>query len=263
VSAVVQASVPLEVCLVKVPVSVVIVTKNEERNIQAALESVSDFEDIVVLDSFSDDATISICRRFTERVYQQDWQGYARQKQNAVDLAKKDWVLLLDADERVTPELKKELTVRLSDGSVYGYFIPRKNYFLGKWIRHGGWWPDYTLRLFRKDVSYVEPREVHEKVVVKGPTGRTENPLEHYTYATISDYLKKMERYASLSADELSGRKSLPFLSMLLSPGFVFFKMYLLRQGFRDGARGFMLAALYGFYTFVKYAKIWEKKSAD
>jgi glycosyltransferase involved in cell wall biosynthesis len=247
----------------KLPISAVIITKNEERHILGALKSVEDFEDIVVIDSFSDDQTTAICRKFTGRVYQQEWRGFAEQKQAAVDLAVKDWVLILDADERVTPELRKELAGRISDNSVSGYYIPRRNFFLGRWIRHGGWWPDYTLRLFRKDVSYVEPRKVHEKVVVKGPTARLENPLEHHTYETVSDYLRKMERYASLSAEELYDKKSLPFLSMLFSPGFVFFKMYLLRQGFRDGMRGFVLAVLYGFYTFVKYAKIWEKKKTD
>ncbi|MFN3396764.1 MAG: glycosyltransferase family 2 protein, partial [Thermodesulfovibrionales bacterium] len=153
-----------------IPVSVVIVTKNEERNIRDALESVKDFEDIVVVDSFSKDRTIEICREYTKRVFQQEWEGYARQKQSAVNYAKKTWVLILDADERVTPELKEEISrlfashqSRLSRQDHYGFFIPRKNFFLGKWIKYGGWWPDYTIRFFRKDRAYIEEREVHER----------------------------------------------------------------------------------------------------
>ncbi len=243
-----------------VPVSVVVITKNEEKNIEDTLKSIKDFEDIAVVDSFSEDRTVEICRKYTHRVYQHEWQGYAKQKQMAVDYAEKPWVLILDADERVTPKLKSEITEKIKNASFSGFYIPRKNFFLDKWIRHGGWRPDYTLRLFRKDVSYVEQREVHEKVVVNGPLGYLKEPLEHYTYRTITDYIKKMENYSMLSAKELCNKKSTPsILSMLLNPVFVFTKMFFLRQGFRDGVHGFMLAILYSFYTFLKYAKAWEK----
>jgi len=247
-----------------IPVSVVIVTKDEERNIKDALESVREFEDVVVLDAFSTDGTVEICRRYTPRVFQQEWTGYARQKQAAVDLAEKEWVLILDADERVTPELRRELIGKIGEGARDGFYLPRKNFFLGKWIRHSGWWPDYTLRLFRKQVSHVEYREVHEKVVVKGSVGYLKEPVEHYTYRTIADYLRKMEHYSTLSANELFQRKSAPpLLSMMANPVYVFIKMFFLRQGFRDGMYGFILAGLYGYYTFLKYAKLWEKRRGD
>jgi glycosyltransferase involved in cell wall biosynthesis len=247
-----------------IPVSVVIVTKDEEKNIKDALESVREFEEVVVLDAFSRDGTLEICKRYTPRVFQQEWKGYARQKQAAMDLANKEWVLILDADERVTPALKRELAGKIGEGMRDGFYLPRKNYFLGKWIRHSGWWPDYTLRLFRKEVSHVELREVHEKVVVKGSVGHLKEPIEHYTYRTIADYLKKMEQYSTLSANELFQRKSTPpVLSMIANPTYVFLKMFFLRQGFRDGMHGFVLAGLYSVYTFLKYVKIWEKRRGE
>lgn len=246
-----------------IPVSVVIVTKNEEKNIGDALKSVKDFEDIVVVDSFSKDRTVEICRKYTNRVFQHEWQGYARQKQMAVDYAEKPWVLILDADERVTAELESEIMEKIAIERSAGFYIPRKNFFLGKWIRHSGWWPDYTLRLFKKDLSFVEQREVHERVIVKGTVDYLKNPLEHYTYRTISDYIKKMETYSTLSAQEilLKNPHSSAFLAlkMMLSPAFTFLKMFFLKEGFRDGMHGLMLAVLYSFYTFLKYAKTIEK----
>lgn len=242
-----------------IPVSVVIITKNEEKNIQGALESVKDFSDIVVVDSFSGDRTEELCRRYTQRFYQHEWQGFSAQKQIAVNYAEKAWVLILDADERVTPELKSEIMDRTKNSAEKGFYLPRRNYFLGRWIKHSGWWPDYSLRLFCKDVSYVQQREVHEKVIVDGPVGYLKMPLDHYTYPTISDYIRKMESYSSLSAKELSHKKREGLLvSLLVNPIFVFLKMFFLRQGFRDGIHGFILAVLYSSYTFVKYAKAWE-----
>ena len=149
------------------PVSVVIVTKNEEVNIEDALKSVSDAQEIIVVDSFSTDRTVELCRQYTDRVYQQEWQGFARQKQTAVDYAEGPWVMILDADERVSPELKSEITAGISGTEHSGFYVSRENYFIGKWIKHSGWWPDNTLRLFKKDKGRLEPREVHEKVVVK------------------------------------------------------------------------------------------------
>jgi glycosyltransferase involved in cell wall biosynthesis len=257
-----------------IPISAAIITKNEEENIRGALESVKDFEDIVVVDSFSKDRTAEICREYTGRVFQHEWQGYAKQKQMAVDYAKRLWVLILDADERVTPELKEEIfrlfthhASRITHHDYCGFYIPRKNFFLGKWIRHSGWWPDYTLRLFRKDASYVEPREVHEKVIVKGKTAYLKNPLEHYTYNSIAEYIKKMESYSTLSAQEILLKNPCPsstFLSlkMTTSPVFTFLKMFFIKQGFRDGVHGLMLAVLYSFYTFLKYAKTWENRES-
>jgi glycosyltransferase involved in cell wall biosynthesis len=245
----------------KIPVSVAIITRNEEENIRDALESVTDFEDIVIVDAFSEDRTADICKEFNCRVYQQEWQGYARQKQIAVNYAKNQWVLILDADERVTPELRSEIETAIKGGEFSGFYIPRKNFFLGKWIKYSGWWPDHTLRLFRKDVSHMEQREVHEKVSVDGAVGYIKSPLEHYTYRTISGYIKKMDNYSTLSAREMQDKdKFFAFFSALFSPLVVFFKMYFLRQGFRDGKHGYVLAVLYSLYTFLKYVKVLENR---
>jgi glycosyltransferase involved in cell wall biosynthesis len=245
----------------KIPISVAIITHNEERNIRDALESVRDFDDIIVVDSFSEDRTVERCRQYTNRVYSQEWQGFSRQKQRAVDYAKNEWVLILDADERVTPDLKLEMIHAIATGSHAGFYIPRKNFFLDRWIRHSGWWPDHTLRLFRKDLAHVEPREVHEKVIVSGSTALFENPLLHFTYRTIGEYMKKMEKYSELSAEELRKKSGiLSALKLFINPLLVFLKMYILRLGFMDGAHGFILAVLYAVQTFLKYSKALKKK---
>lgn len=253
-----------------IPVSVVIVTKNEERNIRDALESVKDFEDIVVVDSFSEDRTVEICREYRGKVFQQEWQGYARQKQTAVNYAEKPWVLIIDADERVTPDLKEEIFHLFNhlpspiSTPYHGFYIPRKNFFLGKWIKYGGWWPDYTIRLFRKDSACVEEREVHEKVIVKGPVGCLKSPMEHYTYRSISEYIKKMDNYSTLAARDIISKESQSKASllfrMIIRPAFTFLRMFFLKQGLRDGIYGFIIAVLYSFYTFLKYLKAWEMR---
>ena len=243
------------------PISIVIVTKNEGINIEEALKSVSDAKEIIVVDSFSTDRTVEICEQFTEKVYQHEWQGFARQKQTAVDYAEGPWVLILDADERVTPELKEEIVNTISRADCNGFYMPRENYFIGKWIKHGGWWPDNTLRLFMKGRGRLDHREVHEKVVVEGNVGYLKNPLKHYTYRSVSDFVERMERYSTLAAKEIrknSGNAGL--YSLTIKPVAAFMKMYLLRLGILDGKRGLMLAVLYSYYTFLKYAKTWEKQ---
>lgn len=242
-----------------IPVSVAIVTKNEARNIRRALESVRDFAEIVVIDSFSEDETVAICREYTSRVYQQEWRGFARQKQDAIDRCTGEWVFLLDADECMTPELKAEITSCIVRSVHAAWQVPRKNFFLGKWIRHSGWAPDYIVRLFRKDAGGIEPREVHEKIVVRGSVGTCSGYLEHYTYHTLSDYVRKMELYSTLAAKEMvkAGKRS-SFVSLVFSPLFVFIKMLVLKQGFRDGRHGFLLAVLYAMQSFLKYAKARE-----
>jgi len=243
-----------------IPVSVVIVTKDEETNIEDALRSAAGAQEIVVVDSFSADRTVEICRRYTDRIFQHAWLGYARQKQLAVDHAQGPWVLILDADERITPELRDEIARAMQDTDYDGFSLPRRNYFLGRWIKHSGWWPDRTLRLFRKDRGELEDREVHEKVIVRGRVGQLNAPLEHYTYRTISDYVRKMEAYSSLAAKEIRKRGRPGIFALVAKPFFTFFKMYLLRRGFLDGTHGLVLAVLYGYYTFLKYARAWEQQ---
>jgi glycosyltransferase involved in cell wall biosynthesis len=244
-----------------IPVSVAIVTKDEEKNIRDALQSIRDVAEIVIVDAFSADRTLDICREYTEKIYQAEWKGYAKQKQMAIEHAKGPWVFILDSDERFTESLYEEISniVNKNNGIYSGYYVSRKNFFLGKWIRHGGWWPDYTLRFFLKDKAFMKNRKVHEKVIVKGKVGHLKNPLEHYTYRNISDYIKKMENYSTLSAEELKEKGVRPgIIKMVLHPLFTFLKMFFLRRGFMDGVHGLILAILYGYYTFIKYLKLWE-----
>jgi len=246
----------------KIPVSVAIITKNEERNIEEALESVKDFEEIVILDSFSTDKTIEICKRYTDKIYQHEWKGFAVQKQIAIEKTTLPWILVLDADERVTDSLKMEINEKIRVKDFDGYFIPRRNFFIGKWIKHSGWWPDYTLRLFKKEKGKVEIREVHEKIIVDGKTSYMKEPFLHYTYQNIEEFIKKMNNYASLSAQEIVKRNPSRykiFYKMIFSPCFTFLKMYIFRLGLLDGIRGLILAMLYSFYGFLKYVKAWEK----
>jgi glycosyltransferase involved in cell wall biosynthesis len=244
-----------------IPVSIVIVTKNEEANIEAALDSVKDAAEIVVIDSFSSDRTVEICRKYTNKVFRKEWEGYAKQKQAAVGLAVSPWVFILDADERFTPELKAEVISAIKENSHDGFYVPRKNFFMGRWIRHGGWRPDYTLRLFRKNAGRVEDREVHEKVIVNGSVSYLKNPLVHYTYNSVSDYLKRMDSYSTLAAKELKKTGVAPnVLNFLIRPLATFIKMFFFRLGFLDGRYGLVLAVLYSYYTFLKYAKTWELK---
>lgn len=240
--------------------SVTIITLNEEKNLPRCLESVAFADEIIVLDSESRDQTLAIAREFTDRVFQEPWQGFARQKNLAQEKAQGPWILNIDADERVTPELKEEILSVIQKGSPHkGFKIPRKNFFCGQWIRHGGWYPNHQLRLYWKEAGNFAQREVHEQVVVKGTVGTLKAPLEHFTYASTADFLKRMDRYSDLSAKQylLEGKK-VSWPEILFRSWFTFVKMWLLQRGFLDGSNGLALAVLYSFYTFVKYAKLKE-----
>ncbi|HBG46959.1 MAG TPA: glycosyltransferase family 2 protein [Deltaproteobacteria bacterium] len=241
--------------------TVTIIALNEEANIRGCLESVKWADEIIVSDSGSDDRTVDICREYGARVFNDEWLGFGRQKNLAGDRASGDWILNIDADERVTPGLKEEILEAMAGGAK-GYYVPRKNYFGDRWIRHCGWWPDYNLRLYRKGSGRFTDRYVHERVEVKGPTAKLKSPLEHRTYKDVSDYLGRMERYSTLAAEEMLNQgRNAGITDILLRPSFTFFKMYVLRRGFLDGTAGVILSILYASYTLAKYAKLWEMKS--
>ncbi len=241
--------------------TVAIITHNEEHNLPECLDSVKWAGQVVVVDSFSTDGSVEVCRRRGARVFQEPWKGYAAQKNSALDKAERPWVLSLDADERVSPELVTEIDrVLTSRNHEAGYSVPRRNHFAGRWIRHGGWSPDRVLRLFLRDRARFEERAVHEKAVVDGPVGRLTHPLLHFTYTNISDFLTRSDHYSTLSAEEYfrAGKKIGP-AGMLGHAFFTFVQMYFMKAGFLDGYYGFLLACLYSHYTFCKYAKLRER----
>jgi (heptosyl)LPS beta-1,4-glucosyltransferase len=235
--------------------SVTVIALNQEANLGDCLASVSFADDIVVVDTGSTDRTVEVARTFTDRVLNAPWQGFGRTKNYALDQAKGDWVFSMDTDERVPPALKDEiLAVVAADGPLNGYRVPRKNYFCGRWIRHLGWYPDYTLRLFRRDRGRFRDREVHEEVVVDGPVGVLRTPLEHYSYRSLSEYVSRMDRYARLAAQELvkADRRPLPG-ELFFRPFFSFLHLYVIKRGFLEGATGYDLAVLMSMYKFLKY----------
>jgi glycosyltransferase involved in cell wall biosynthesis len=239
-------------------ISTIVITLNEEENLERCLASVKPFSDeIVVVDSGSTDATCAIARRFTDRVVHQDWLGYGRQKQFALEQASNEWVLSIDADEEVPVELRSE--IEQLDFARDGYLLPRKVRYLNRWILHGGWYPGHVLRLFRKDRARFTDEILHESVVVEGSTGRLQNPLAHYSYRDVSDHVAKINEFTTLAARQMEakGRRA-GVLQLTLSPSFEFLRMYLLKGGCLDGFPGLLVAGLHAFYVFLKYAKLWE-----
>lgn len=241
-------------------VSVAIITKDEERNMRACLESLKWADEIVVVDSGSKDKTMEICKELGAQVYMEEWQGYARQKNLAIAKTKNEWVLNIDADERVTPQLAAEIAEVLNRETKFnGFYLRRQNFFGQKWIRHGGWYPDYNLRLFRKSKGRFQERQVHEKAVVEGEVGFLKNPLVHRTYNSVAEFLQRQDLYSTLAAQEMHREgKRYHFYDILFRPSWTFLQMYLLRAGFLDGYYGFLLAKLYAYYTLAKYSKLKE-----
>ncbi len=245
-------------------ISVIVITKNEEANIRRCLESVKWADEIVVVDCGSTDATLEICREYGCKTFYREWNGYANQKNYALDQASGDWIFSLDADEEVTPELAAEIKEAVCSDGADAYTIPRMNYFLGRWMRYGGWYPDRQLRLFRRDVGVFKVIPLHECVILKDPNariGRFSAPLKHYTYPSVADFIKKADRYTSIEADAMikEGRlpKSLTF-SMIMAFPSKFVEVYFYKGGWRDGLHGFIAAIFMSARVFLRYVKLWE-----
>ena len=252
--------------MIPVKLSVTIITLNEEQNIRRTLQSVNWADEIIVLDSGSTDGTVAICREFTDKVYHQSWLGFSGQKNAAIDRAAGEWVLSLDADEPVEGALAEEIRrIISSPGSFDGYRIPRKTFFLGKWIRHGGWYPDYNLRLFRRGKGRFEERAVHEAITVQGTVGSTVHAIEHHAFPDLASYMSSINKYSSLAVSEMAKRGISPFKAgwsnILLRPLLTFVYKYLFRRGFLDGKHGLVLNLFHSYYVFAKYAKAWEHRS--
>jgi glycosyltransferase involved in cell wall biosynthesis len=229
--------------------SIVIITKNEEKFIFDALKSAVFADEVVILDSGSEDQTCNIAKKIGARVEQQAWLGFGAQKNKAVELADNDWVFVLDADERITPELRDEIISTLKNPKFDGYRIARLNNFFGKYIKTCGLYPDYSIRLFNKNKGKFNDVAVHESVQINGRVLSLKNHMIHLAYETIDEFKVKQKRYASLS------HKKRNRLKALISPIWTFFKLYFIKLGFLDGWHGFIIAKLYAQYTFWKYIK--------
>lgn len=243
--------------------SSIIIAKNEARNIRGCIHSqFGVIDDIVVLiDSSSTDNTLDIIKSFPEVNYEiVEWQGYAETKNIAIRKTKHEWIFWIDADEAVTEPLKKELLeFKNSKAEFDAYSIPRKAYFLGKWIKHSGWYPGRVTRLFNKEKVKFSTNDVHEHLIVNGQTGELKGDLDHFTDHSIDHYFVKFNRYTSLAAEELSKKnKKAGVPDLLLRPLVIFIKMYFLKLGFLDGFHGFILAVFSSLYVFTKYCKLWE-----
>jgi glycosyltransferase involved in cell wall biosynthesis len=276
--------------------SVVIITHNEEANIGRTLASVQPLVaggkgEVIVVDSGSNDRTVEIAKSFGAKVFVEEWKGYAAQKNSAIDKAEGDWILSLDADEQLGPGLAgevyavihgnlgadsigreslevvekvmaiEEAEARSEPSFPAGFRIPRKNFFLGRWMKHGGFWPDPKLRLFQKGAALFEARLVHEDAALAaGISGQLENSLLHHSYPTLADYIDHMNRYSSLGAEMLvaKGRTRFSLFNIVLRPAATFFYNYFLRLGFLDGREGLLLHLYHAVYVSWKYAKAWE-----
>jgi glycosyltransferase involved in cell wall biosynthesis len=239
--------------------SVTIITRNEAAHIEAAIESVAWADEIVVVDSESTDETVAIARRHTDRVIVRVWPGYAAQKNYAASVAANDWILSLDADERVTPALAAEIKARLVSPDHAAYSMPRVSWYLGRWIRSTDWYPDDQLRLYDRRKAEWTGRYVHEGMNVRGSIGRFNGELQHFAFRDIADHLETIDRYTTYAAQQLrdEGRRA-GILQIGLHPPLAFLRNYLLRGGVRDGVVGLTLSLLNSYYVFLKFAKLWE-----
>ncbi len=238
--------------------SVVIITRDEEANIRRCIESVSFADEIIVIDSGSTDNTRELAWEAGATVHEIGWRGYGPAKAYGVEQAASEWVLSVDADEAVSPELATEIKAVLSgDAECAGYEMPRMTNFLGRWIRHGAWYPDRVLRLFRRAKGTFDDAAVHESVQLDGQIGRFRGDLLHYSYPNLEFYFDKSNRYTTLGAEEAfrRGRRA-PWFDLVFRPPATFIKHFVLKQGFRDGAEGFLISVLSSMATLAKYAKL-------
>ncbi len=245
----------------KHPISVIVITHNEESMISDCLSSVQWADDIIVVDAYSKDRTVELARKFKSKVFQKKWEGYVSAKRLGMERAVYEWILWLDADERVPDDLALEIqrTIAQTSDSHAAYEIARRAFFLEKWIQHCGWYPGYVLRLFRKGKVRFTPSRVHERLESDGPVGRLQHHLLHYTDENLYHYFIKLNRYTSLATQDLDDAAYRFKLSdILIRPAFLFCKMYFIKRGFLDGMHGLILSALSAAYVFCKYAKIWE-----
>ncbi|MDI6732382.1 MAG: glycosyltransferase family 2 protein [Planctomycetota bacterium] len=273
------------------PISVCIVCFNEESNIRRCLESVKWVKEyggeIVIVDSFSTDKTVEICREYTDKVFQNPWPGFVKQKNYALSLAQNDWVLSIDADEVISDQLRDKILSEWKDGSYstnpdpsdpdgssgrgpgtgnkYDAFrMKRHTFYLGRWINYGGWYPDYKIRLFRKSKGRWGGRDPHDRVIMDDNTAikNLHYDILHYTYKNLSHQLRTIDRFSDVSSEALMGEgRRFSLFNLLFRPPVKFIETYFIKLGFLDGLAGLIIAVASSFYVFVKYAKMWEHQN--
>jgi glycosyltransferase involved in cell wall biosynthesis len=247
-------------------VSVTVITLNEATDLGDALKSVAWADELIVVDSMSTDDTVAVARQHTDRVIVREWPGYVEQKNYAAALATNDWILSLDADERVTPELALNIRKALSGTPSHGgYRMPRVTYHLGRWIRTTDWYPDYQLRLYDRRVAAWTGRYVHESVTLRHATvGQLRGELQHFAYHDIADHLETINRYTTYAAKQMEERdQHAGWLRLWGHPPLAFLRNYVLKGGIRDGVPGFIISAMNAYYVFLKFAKLAELRRKD
>ncbi|MGH1363830.1 MAG: glycosyltransferase family 2 protein [Calditrichia bacterium] len=245
-------------------ISATVITFNEEKNIRRCLESVKWADEIIVIDSHSKDNTVQIAREYTDKVIQRDWPGHIQQKNFARETASNNWIFSLDADEEVSPELRESiLSAQKSGFPCGGYHLARKVYYLGKWINHSGWYPDYKVRLFDRRKASWGGTNPHDRIEINSATEFLSGDLYHYSYENVSAHIQTINNFTTISAEELQKKGKRATLSkLLLNPFFKFIKSFLIKKGFLDGTVGLTIALSGSFYVFLKYLKLWEMQNA-
>lgn len=237
--------------------SVILITKNEAELVGQCLASVQWADEIVVVDSGSTDATVEICRRYTDQVFVTDWPGFGPQKNRALDMATGDWVLSIDADEEVTPALAQEIREVLQNAEARGYTLPRLSSYCGRFMHHSGWWPDPVLRLFKRDAGRFTDVRVHERVEVQGHVGALKSTLLHHSYRSLDQVLNKVNHYSHEGALALQAKGRKAGLSTAIGHGlWSFIRTYIFKRGFLDGREGFILAVSNAEGTYYRYLKL-------
>lgn len=240
----------------------VVITKNEAVNIRDCLSSIRWADELVVVDAESRDRTVDLAREYTAKVFVRPWPGFGPQKNFGITQTSSEWILILDADERVTADLRTEIqryVERWTPGLPVAYRVPRRNFYYGGWVRGAGVYPDYQVRLFRKGTAHYNDVAVHENLLVEGEIGTLTGHLDHYTERKIHDHFRKFSLYTTLAAQEKAKTvRTVHPVDLLFRPLVVLCKAYVLKHGYRDGVRGLIVCVFASMYTFVKYAKVWE-----
>ncbi|MEK7448573.1 MAG: glycosyltransferase family 2 protein [Planctomycetota bacterium] len=247
------------------PISACVVTFNEKENIKRCLESLKWVDEIIVIDSFSTDGTTEVCRAYTDKIIQHEWPGFVKQKNFALQQASHDWVLSLDSDEVLSDELREEILkewAKRAWENYDGFYIPRHAFYLGRWINHCGWYPDYKLRLFRKSKGTWDGIDPHDKVHLNSEcTKNLQGEIQHYTYRNLSEQIKTVDRFSDAAAGALIERGAkFSWLGLIFGPPVKFIETYIFKLGFLDGLAGLVISVNSAFYVFNKHAKIWERQ---